>query len=64
MAINAEIVPYPYEPIEKALKRFAKKCKKEEIVREFCDRTRFKTKRQRRKEKSLKHQRLRQKHSK
>jgi len=61
MAINVEIVPRPYEPIEKVLKRFSKKCKKEEVAKEFCERSRFQTRRQKQKKKQLKQQRLRQK---
>lgn len=61
MTINVDITPRPYEPIEKTLRRFTKKCKKEEVVKQFCERLHFKTKRQKAKEKQLKQRRLRQK---
>lgn len=54
MIINIEIVPKPYEPIEKTIKRFSKKCKKENIIKDVMRYSFFETKRQKEKRKQLK----------
>lgn len=54
MPINVHVDVQRDEPIDRALRRFAKKCKKENIVRETIDRMRFKTKKQKRKKRKRK----------
>lgn len=52
MAINAEVKAKGDESVESLLKRFSKKCKKEDIINEHLDKTsHFKSKKQRRREK-------------
>lgn len=63
MTINVEIVPRDNEPIDRALKRFMKKCKKENIAREVFDRSHFKPKSQKLKEKQLRKKYSREKKS-
>lgn len=58
VTINAEVRPYPHESTEALIKRFNKKCKKEDLLREFYATTEFKSKKQKRKEKSLRHRRM------
>lgn len=60
--INVEVEPKPYESFEKLIRRFVKKCKKEEVAKTFCEKSRHKTKRQKTKEKREKNDRLRRKH--
>ena len=55
--IHVEVVPRGNEPIEKVLRRFTRKCKKEEVVREFTERTEFRSKKERRRLKSEKNRR-------
>ncbi len=53
----------PGETQERLLKRFSKKCKKTEIIKEYLEKVSFfKTKRQKRKEKQLKNKWLRNKY--
>ena len=55
--INIEVRLKDGESQEKLIKRFLKKCKKQEIVKEYLDKTSFfKSKHQRRKEKRLRNQ--------
>lgn len=55
MAINLELKLRPGESVDKLIKRFFKKCKNQEIVREYLNRVSyFKSKRQKRREKSAK----------
>lgn len=49
---NVEVLPRPNEPVDKLIKRFFKKCKKQEIIKEYLDKTSFaRSKSQKRKEK-------------
>ena len=60
---NVEVRARKDESGERLLKRFSKKCKKNDIVREYLDRvTCFKTNRQKKREKSEKIKWLRNKH--
>lgn len=61
MIINIDIIPRPLEPIDKALKRFNKKCKKENITKDYCDRRRFQTNREKRRKKEFERQKLQRK---
>lgn len=61
MIINIDVTPRGNEPLDKMLRRFLRKCKKEEIVSEVFDRLYFKSQKQKRKEKSLKRQKYLQK---
>ena len=59
--INVEVRPKPGESDEKLIKRFLKKCKKQEIIREYLDRVSYaKTKSQKRRQKRIKNRYLRQ----
>lgn len=51
MIINAEVRPFPDEPIEKTLKRLRRKCKNEDIAREVFDHLYFRTKREKKRDK-------------
>ena len=52
MVINVEVKLREGESQDKLLKRFLKKCKKAEIVREYCEKTMFfETKSQKKREK-------------
>ncbi len=54
-ASNVEVQARPGESVEKLLKRFTKKCKSENIIKEYIDKTLyFKSKKQRRRSKLLK----------
>jgi ribosomal protein S21 len=58
--INAEVKLKDGESQEKLLRRFLKKCKKQDIVKEYLDKTSyFKSKREKRKEKHLRNKYLR-----
>lgn len=61
MTIHVEVTPRGNEPIEKLLRRFTRKCKKEELTREMFDRMFFKSPKQKRKEKQARRKRLMQK---
>ncbi len=62
--IHVEVVARGNEPVEKMLRRFTRKCKKEEIVREVSERSEFRSKKEKRKAKSEKRRRrMRQKTS-
>ena len=62
MVINAEVYPRDGESIDRLIKRFTKKCKKQEVIEEYLDKTSWhKTKRQKRREKYLKNKYLRRK---
>ena len=59
---NVEVFLGERESQESLLRRFSKKCKKQDIVKEYLDKTScFKSKSQKRKEKSLKAQYIRNK---
>ncbi len=62
-AVNVEVKLKKGESQEKLLRRFSKKCKKTEVVREHLDKTsHFKTKREKRREKTERSKWLRNKH--
>jgi ribosomal protein S21 len=64
MIINVEVHLKEDESSEKLIKRFFKKCKKQEIVREYLDKTvAFKTNSRKRKEKRLKNRYMKSKES-
>jgi len=54
---NVEVTLKPGESQDKLLKRFMKKCKKVDIVKEYLDKTSyFKTNREKKREKRIKNQ--------
>jgi len=62
MVINVEVKPKDGEPSEKIIKRFFKKCKKQEIIREYLEKTTFhRTRAQKRREKIRKNKFLKNK---
>ena len=62
-AVNVEVTLKKGEASEKLLRRFSKKCKRNNVVREFLDKTSFfKTKREKRREKTERNKWLRNKH--
>lgn len=62
MAINVEVTLRDGESSDKLIKRFFKKCKKQEVVQEYLDKTAyFKTKSQKKRDKVLKNKYLREK---
>jgi ribosomal protein S21 len=61
-AINVEVKNTHNDPTEKIIKKFFKKCRKQDILREYLDKTSFfLTKSQKRRNKRLKNKFLRQK---
>lgn len=62
MSVNVSIKLRKGESQDKLLKRFNKKCRKEEVIKEYLDKTSFfKTKTQKKREKRRKNQYLRSK---
>ena len=59
MAVNLEERLRSGESVEQLIKRFFKKCKKQDIVREYLDKTSFRSKRERDRVKQQKNQYLR-----
>jgi ribosomal protein S21 len=64
MIINVEIVPRDGEYIDKVLKRFTKRVKKDNVLGEIYQRTYFKSKTEKRREKQVKNRFLREKKNK
>lgn len=61
MAVNVSVELRPGESSERLIKRFIKKCKKEDVIREYLTKTSFhRTKSQKRREKIRKNRHLRQ----
>lgn len=59
-AVNIEAKLRPGETSERLIKRFFKKCKKHDIVREYLNKTSyFRTKRQKKREKVLRNKHIR-----
>lgn len=54
MVINVEVTPKPYETIEKTLRRFAKKCSKENIKKQHTESLVFVSKREKKRQARLK----------
>jgi ribosomal protein S21 len=62
VSINIEVTLRPGESGEKLIKRFSKKCKKQEVIQEYLDKTSFfRTKSQKKRDKVLKNKYLREK---
>jgi ribosomal protein S21 len=61
MAVNVEVRLRNGESQEKLIKRFFKKCKKEDIIKEYLAKTSFfKTRRQKKRERYLRNKHIRQ----
>lgn len=63
--VNVQVVSKPGEPPEKLIRRFLKKCKKENIVREHLGKVSyFKNKREKKREKAAKNRKFKSKFEK